>query len=69
VLVICRGDNEGWSRWLAGRLLEERLDEQTFAKIFEILDAFEKAEKDWFAPPRECSRVEGSTGGMGWLMQ
>jgi hypothetical protein len=69
VLMICRRDNEGWSCWLAGRLLVERLDEQTFAKISEILDAFEKAEKAWFAPPCEYSRVEGSTGGMGWLMQ
>jgi hypothetical protein len=34
-------------------LLVERLDTQTLATVFKILDAFRKAEKEYFAPPCE----------------
>jgi hypothetical protein len=39
--------------WLVGRLLVERLDMQTFEMVVKILNAFEKAEKECFAPPCE----------------
>jgi hypothetical protein len=54
VLVTCFRDSEGWSCGLVGRLLVDRLDTQMSAKVFKILDAFEKAEKEYFAPPCEA---------------